>query len=255
MARRLALALMLSAATLLEARGAAAAVVAFDAAAGQPGNQAWTGSLGTLFQVDEPVSVTSLGVFDSNGDGIAGSIQVGMFFASGPNTGTLVPGLSTSFTGSGDTLVHGDRFRAVAAPVVLAPGSYEIVAQGFSATDLDGNVRCMAAVPGGACLPANAFSLSTLNDGGGAITFGNGAAEANFFSSEGSGFVNPVGLLAESPAVPNAYLAGTFAFEVVPEPASFELMGLGLVALALVRRARTARDAHTHASSLGDSAA
>ncbi len=228
-------------AVLLQAPLCATPVVAYGVAAGQPGNQAWTGTIGMDFQVNTPLTVLSLGAFDSNQDGIAGTIQVGIFFASGSNTGSLVPGLSLSFTGSGDTLIGGSRFRNLGSPVILTPGSYIIAAQGFSANDLDGNVRCTVAVPGGACSPANAFSLSTLNNGSGLITFGNGASEANFFSAMGTGFVYPTQLLGESPAVANAFLGASFQFDVpanttAPEPVSFSLVVLGVVALALFKR-------------------
>jgi len=219
-------------------------IVAYDVAAGQPGNQAWTGTIGMIFQVNAPLTVLSLGAFDSTQDGFAGTIDVGVFAGSGPNAGLLVPGLFLSLTGSGDTLIGGSRFRNLASPVVLAPGSYVIAAQGFSASDLNGNVRCTAAITGGACLPANAFSLSTLNTGGGLITFGAPlGAEANLFSPMGSGFVYPTSLLAESPAVPNAFLGGTFQFDVptttaAPEPISFSLVGVSLLAIGLLKRRR-----------------
>ncbi len=233
---------VLSSTLILLAPLRAAPIVAFDVAAGQPGNQAWTGTLGMIFQVNTPVTVLSLGAFDSNQDGFAGTIEVGVFVGSGPNVGPLVPGLLLSLTGSGDTLINGSRFRNLPAPVVLSPGSYVLAAQGFSSSDLNGDVRCTAAIPGGSCIPTNAFSLSTLNTGGGRITFGAPlGAEANLFSAMGSGFVYPTELLGESPAVPNGLLAGTFQFDVpaattVPEPLSFSLVGFSLLAIGLLKR-------------------
>src|SRR5258708_35613389 len=108
-------------AVLLQAPLCATAVVGYGVAAGQPGNQAWTGPIGMDFQVNAPLTVLSLGAFDSNQDGIAGTIQVGIFFASGSNTGSLVPGLSLSFTGSGATLLAGSPFAHPGEPRDLSP--------------------------------------------------------------------------------------------------------------------------------------
>lgn len=206
----------------------AAPVAAYDAAL-QPGNQSWTGTLGLAFQVNAPITVLSLGVFDSNGDGIAGTILAGIF-----DTGTTLQVTPTlAFTGAADTLINGNRFRDLGVPVVLPAGTYMIAAQGFGASDLNGNTRCTTFV-GGGCVNANPFLPPALNNGGGLITF----LGPNRYSLEGSGFVLP-GLDLGDPAV-NGLLAGTFRFEVVgqqvPEPSTGLLLVSGLLVAGLLRR-------------------
>jgi hypothetical protein len=101
------------------------------------------------------VTVTSLGVFDALGDGIAGSIQVGIFDLAGNLIGS-----SVTFNGSGDSLIGGSRFRAVTPFSLAANTTYSIVAGGFT-SDLSGNSGQ------GGVTSFNGQGLLTLVDKGG----------------------------------------------------------------------------------------
>ncbi|NNF01614.1 MAG: HYR domain-containing protein, partial [Bacteroidia bacterium] len=99
------------------------------------GAQAFGGPLTNDFNVNSPVSITQLGAFDHLSDGIQGSVRVGIINLA---TGTVVPGLDVTISGSGDPLVSGHRMVNV-SPVILQPGSYTVVAQGFNSIDRNGN--------------------------------------------------------------------------------------------------------------------
>ena len=124
------------------------------------GNQAFPGLLGMDFTVNAPagINVYSVGAFDSGQNGFAKNLVIS--FYSLANTST--PILTTSLpTGTGGTVIGGDRFYSLATPLFLAPGSYSIVAQGFSDSDLNGNSN-----PSGM-----GGSYSTLDGGSGLISF------------------------------------------------------------------------------------
>lgn len=121
----------------------------------QPGNQAYTGGLGNDFDVLSTIRVDSLGVFDDDGDGISGSLTVGIFDLSDVSSGPLV---SATISGSDDLLVGSFRFNDV-TPLILGPGNYSVVAFGFGA-DNNANEN-VADIP------------LVTNDGGGLIDFVN----------------------------------------------------------------------------------
>lgn len=142
-----------------------AQTIAYDAPL-QPGNQGWYGNLGLDFDVNRPIVVRSLGVFDSNGDGFVGTAHVAIFNRSSQTAVTP----TATFTGTAGTLINSDRFQTLISPVVLLPGSYTVVAVGFSASDPNGNSGCVSNFAG-TCLGNNPFSPSTENGGGGSISF------------------------------------------------------------------------------------
>ncbi len=120
--------------------------------------------------------------------------------------------LTFTSTSPGD-LTNGSRFKDI-GDVVLAPGQYSIVSWGYSDADKNGN---------------NGYSgitLSTLNTGGGAISFVGTAR----YSASGTGGTYPTTI---DGGLVNRYLAGTFAF--VPLPPTALLLGFGLVGLGLLR--------------------
>src|SRR5208282_1595148 len=135
------------------------AVIPYSDPAGQ-GNQSYSGNLALKFNVNSPVAILELGVFDANvadgtgtsysssntqksqkyGAGLSDtnslaktstggttSITVGIY---NTVTGKLIT--SATFTSSNSyTLVGDDLFQSV-TPIMLAPGSYEIDAVGFN---------------------------------------------------------------------------------------------------------------------------
>ena len=76
-------------------------------------------TIGWEFSIPSPVTVTALGVWDENGDGLSDTHQVGIWTSPG---GTLV--VSTTVT-SADSLTDGFRYASI-TPTVLAAGSYVV---------------------------------------------------------------------------------------------------------------------------------
>jgi hypothetical protein len=187
------------------------------------GNQIFTGALGMDFDVLSGIEITRLGAFDSGQDGFVNNINVGIFDR---NTGTLVAGLSAVLN-TGNTVAVGQSRFFDLPNVVLAPGNYSIVAQGFGAADLNGNAGLGGPPP-------------TVDTGGGLIAFvGSGRFTA------APALVYPT-VVDTGPA--NRYDAGTFEFipatigTTAPEPGSLALLALtGLpVVGAVIRRRRSA---------------
>lgn len=186
--------LMVAAAFLLSAMIGSGQTIAYDAAV-QPGNQAWTGNLGLDFDVTtKPILVTALGAFDNNGDGFSGTVQVQIFDR---DTSAAV-GPSVSLSGTNGIVVNGDRFISV-TPFQLPVGHYSVVAVGFNATDLDGNVSL-----------GPPYVASTQN-GGGLISF---VGSGRFDGNAALDFPATV-----PPGLPtNPFLAGTFQFQGFAAP-------------------------------------
>jgi hypothetical protein len=199
---------------------------AYQPAAGLVGNQdAFGGSLGLDFDVNAPINVTQLGVFDSGGDGLGRSITAQLFRRN--NNGTPndpaddsdggVLATLTFDPGDAGTLIDANRYKPLAQALTLEPGSYTMVASNYGAEEPNFNIG------GGA--PENS-PVGTI-DGSGLLSFvGAGRfGDPNAFPTNVDG--GPV----------NRYAAGTFIFEPVPEPASLGILTIGGAAL-LVRRRR-----------------
>lgn len=124
------------------------------------------------FHVNSPIMVTALGVFDSDGDGIGGSLRVAIFDISTMTTVTPI----LSFAGSDDPIIGGHRMRDLDIPVVLDVGDYSVVAQGFSASDRLGNQQCVDN-SNPVCYPDALFTPSTTDTNGDLITFNRGLAD------------------------------------------------------------------------------
>ena len=148
------------------------------------GNQVYSERLGLVFTANSPITVTSLGVFDDNLDGITGNIQVGIIRNS---DGVTVAGPIT-ITGNADRLEGNHRIRDI-APVTLPLGTYTIVAVGFGTSDRNVN----ATMGGGAG--------TVLNTGAGLVTY-------NSSSYGGAGFGVPTVAYPQN----NVFHAGTFGF-------------------------------------------
>ncbi|MCA9184096.1 MAG: PEP-CTERM sorting domain-containing protein [Pirellulaceae bacterium] len=177
------------------------------------GVQNFGGDLGMDFDVREfDVEVVSLGAFDSAQDGWFSDITVELW--SRDDAGTAAPGDDTGITilasdvfSSADagTLVGGSRFKNLASPLTLTPGSYTIVARGYSADELLGN--------NGFGGPNAGTPTPAINGAGGIIRFvGTSRYGTNdsFPDTPDSG-----------PA--NRYNAGTFQFNVDIDPLVLEV--------------------------------
>ena len=115
---------------------------------GTSGNQNFGGSLGLDFIVIEPVLVTDLGAFDSNGDGFTGTLTTQLWQRNDGGTpgtpdddsGVAILGSTTFSPANPGTLEGGTRFRTLESPLTLQPGSYSIVTSGFGVSDPNGNL-------------------------------------------------------------------------------------------------------------------
>lgn len=195
-----------------------------------PGNQPnGTFVLASVFQADLPLSVTGIGAFDADRDGIGTTISVGVFKFDdsggiGSETWDEVAGTVVNFSGTTGTLGSGSNFRIVSIPAVsLTAGRYAIVAanygiltepnynsttEGVNSTRLEFN-----AAPGTTLLTSWYLEGTTL-----AGTYADSAVTHGPFS----GGIEPV------------FGAGTI---VVPELGASSLAtAVGLVGLTLLRR-------------------
>lgn len=79
--------------------------------------------LGFTFSVTEPISVTSLGIFNGGGNGLQASHIVALYQVDSPTTGTL---LSSATISPGDTAIGAFVYTAI-APIILNPGEYQLM--------------------------------------------------------------------------------------------------------------------------------
>jgi hypothetical protein len=189
----------------------------------QIGNQVWTGSLGQDFDVLSTIEVTSLGVFDSGGDGINGTLQA-IIYRRSDQSGLFAPVQFTALAPG--VLIGGYRLQHLETSITLEAGEYSIVAWGFGTNDRNGNTGCT--VVAGSCVSAAGVTGPLQDTGAGAISF----IGHNRYSAAAGVFPTTI----ESDPSSNRYLAGTFEFNEVPEPATFGATGLVLAALAALRR-------------------
>jgi hypothetical protein len=200
---------MLGALLMLASIGVAQAGPAFTISntTGDPlGNPPFT--LGWQFSITGSITVTQLGLFDDSQDGLAERHELGIWDSAGTLLTSTILGAGTS-----GTLVN--QFRYIDIPdVVLGPGTYQVGAVFTSGAD-------PLVFPG----VATGFATDS------AITF-----IATAFAS-GAALDNPTASAGTDPA----YFGPNFLFETaaIPEPGSFALLAVGLIALAM--RRRTAR--------------
>jgi len=163
-------------------------------------------TLGYAFTVSTPVSVTMLGLFDSDNNGLLSSHAVTIWTSTGTQ---LVQ--ATIPAGTGATLTNGFRYVSI-APFTLAAGTYTIA--GFYAAGLPPSFD-----------PALVFA---------SITSASGISYVDIRSA--NGFVFPSGSLGQS----NGYFGPNFQFTTaVPTPDSgstISLLGFALLGLAALRR-------------------
>lgn len=164
-------------------------VIAYEVPAGTAGNQAYDGPLGMEFDVVNPITVTRLGAFDDNSDGIQLFLYVSLYDRS---SGEL---LAIAFFSPGDDgeLIGGSRFQDLTPPLTLEAGFQGmIVASGYGEGEREFNVQGDPEA-----------AVWTLNDGNGSLRFVGskwGTAAEEFPTNPDSGGVA-------------AYAAGTFVYQ------------------------------------------
>lgn len=188
------------------AHGAAIAVT-------DPGTAPFDGgsfTLGWQFTANQDITVTDLGIYDDNGDGLAGQADIAIF----TNAGVALVNTSLS-AGAGTPLIDGFRYGSV-APTALTAGTTYVIASYLDDTYLDFDPSF-----------SPVFSVDP------AITLDNVAR----YLGAGS-LVFPT----ESSLSDRAYVGPNFLFAAVavPEPGTLALFGLGLAGLAAARRRKAA---------------
>ncbi|MCB1125571.1 MAG: lamin tail domain-containing protein, partial [Verrucomicrobiae bacterium] len=118
--------------------GGSGTCTAYLVEAGTGGNQSYGGALGMDFEVLEEIRVTDLGVFDDDSDGLFRTITAQLWSRSG-DSGISILARETFTPAVPGTLEGGSRFKPLASPLVLPPGSYTIVAYGYGAGEQNVN--------------------------------------------------------------------------------------------------------------------
>jgi hypothetical protein len=206
-------------------------------AAGDAGNQAWTGNLAEIFSVSSPITVVALGAFDNGSPTLAATINVGIYDfgynAAAPVGGPQAWVAQETFYPGTYTIVNGnDVYLMLSTPVTLQAGWYELDAVGFGASQPNGNTLCT--VGNGTCT-GNPDTGSSLNTLGGIVGTANLYNESPnnhpiYYDTYDTGTSLDVPL--DNWSLGNQFSAGAFA--VSPEPGTLLLLGTGLLGLAFV---------------------
>jgi hypothetical protein len=167
-------------------------------------------TVGYSFTVgSQPISVGSLGFYDTASDGLATSHMVGVWNTSGTLLASaLVP------AGTVGTLDGGFRFTSLGTQLALAANTKYYVAGESTSASSDS-------------YPINASFTTDPS-----ITYGNTAWTFNGSNTIPNGFAfpnNDPGVSGNPPELP-------VNFSIVPEPSSIGLLACGLIGLALARR-------------------
>jgi len=201
---------------------------------GYLGNDNFGGNLGMEFDVNAVnIQITSLGIFDSGGDGFHHVMTTYLYDR---DTHALITSqnFSGTTTATAGTLVGNNRFIDLPTLVVLGPGHYVVSAYGFLNDGLGNDKFGAEDKPG--------FVQDTFNDGGGLIT----AVAPSLYSEA---YLGPGVYPDKTFGDALAWNAGTFQYSLfVPEPSSVALMcslvGVGgSLALKRARRRGTKKRA------------
>lgn len=199
-----------------------AQVVAYNVTAGTVGNQNVGGqAMGLDFDVNAPIVVSRLGVFDSGSNGLGRFLTAQMY---NRDTQAPVTPLMTFAAGSGaasGTLIGGSRFLDINALTLLAGFHGTIVASHYDAVELIFNSF------------GGPNTTATTNTGGGLISFVGGGRTGQQ--------VPDIFPLAVDGGPANRYDAGTFVFAAVPEPSGLALVGMAATGVLALRRGRFGR--------------
>ncbi|RYG21067.1 PEP-CTERM sorting domain-containing protein [bacterium] len=172
-------------------------------------NGAGNQTIGWQFTIAQPISVSRLGYHDLTPDTeLVTTHHVGIWDAGG----TLMTSTTVLLD---DPLTDGFRYHTLAAPIVLAPGTYNL---GASIVDTPSDDPALADVY---YFQATAITTDPL------ITFVGAAA-----SDDGTGFVNPTSITIGS----LGRFGPNMAIEAVPEPATIAAVGLGVLGLLKRRK-------------------
>lgn len=214
------------------------ATIAYDVPSGVIGNQSIFVplTLGMDFDVLTPISVTALGVFDSNQDGLLSPLVAGIYDR---QTQALVtpPVEFVAGTGAASGILDGGS-RFLPIPPVVLPAGFQgtIAVYGYGGTG-EQNANSGGDPTGTAQFPW------VTNDGGGLISFVGSSRNNNGQTM----LVYPENL--DSGPV-NRYAAGTFTFAAIPEPSTLVLILAGASLFAVRARRNTLRQNHSAKSLL-----
>lgn len=192
--------------------------IAYQNLLGCPGDQHFEGALGMDFVVKDPIEITRLGVFDSDGDGLRRDLtaelwsrnEAGSAYRFDDDFGGQVLAREKFTVEDPGELIASNRFKALKRPLRLEPGAYTIVAYGYGEGEPNGNEGerfRMSLEELDQQSYRNSLAFKSLDDGRGAILF---VGSARFETTVGvfPGIVDPGSV--------NRYRAGTFEFRRAP---------------------------------------
>lgn len=189
---------------LVMATGVQAGTVAFDISGGTR-NITSEATLGYEFTVNSATTVTDLGYFDLNNDGLAGPHTVGIW----DSLGTLLT--STTLAAGTGTLLDGFRYKTLSIALTLTAGTFRIGATNGS-FGLDGGYAQSTSVTNNTSLVTHGTSY---------VTFGSGLNRPTTTFGDGGAYFGPNMIVAPA---------------AVPVPAALPLLLAGLGGLAFMGR-------------------